>query len=94
MKQFGPAVPSPAGTRPVSCRSGGLHCPSELSLLPAPAAPQGQQQGQMGPQCQGPAGLLLCTVAQETEIAVMEKISLLVLAHPQRMYTERLKIKE
>lgn len=95
MKHFGPPVPPPEGTRPVSCRSRGLHCSfSELSLLPAPAALWGQQQGQMGPQCQGPAGLWLCTVAQETEIAVMEKTSLLVLAHPQRTYAEHLKIKE
>lgn len=95
MKQFGPPVPPPEGTRAASCRSRGLHCPSsELSLLPAPAAPRGQQQAQMGPQCQGPAGLWLCTVAQETEIAGMEKNSLLVLAHPQRTYAEHLKIKE
>lgn len=92
MKQLGPPVLSPEGTSLVTCRSRALHCPSsKLSLLPAPAALQEQQQGQMGRQCQGPAGLWLHTVAQETEIAVMEKTSLHVLAHPQRMYAEYLK---
>lgn len=37
-------VPSPEGTRLESCRAGAL---------------QGWQQGQVGPQCQGPAGLWL-----------------------------------
>lgn len=57
-------VSCPEGPRPESCRSGALR----VALLRAARAPgtRSPAAGTEGPRCQGPAGLWLRPVAQET----------------------------